>query len=326
MILNVEIANTPRKQSKGLMFRDSLDDDNGMMFKFDRPQKLKFWNLNTFIPLDIAFVNKDNVITQISHIHPMSPKDSCNPQTVTSKNHCPIAIEANAGFFAKNNIDVGYRIEINDLNIAGTPVAQLRFKPNIKTSQQLVDKPDETDPHNSNLQELQQHIDIDESTSENLIQLQESANEYRDGLPVLDVDELASFLEDSYDEDEQGYEPPDELDVSPESQDQYPLDEPQEPFPVPDEEEYPDFSSTAEAMAYGQLEREVVRIWYQTKRGRDIEREVEPHGQFIAKTTGNHILVTFDRTVGDIRAFIMDNVLYYSFVGKDFEKKFLVKQ
>jgi hypothetical protein len=66
----------------------------------------------------------------------------------------------------------------------------------------------------------------------------------------------------------------------------------------------------------------VVKIWYETKSGKDIEREIEPHGQFMAKSTGNNILVAFDRTVGDIRAFIMKNILWTEVTDNNFNRKF----
>ena len=66
---------------------------------------------------------------------------------------------------------------------------------------------------------------------------------------------------------------------------------------------------------------EVISIDYITKKGKDLKRTIEPTGQFSAKTTGNQILVAFDRTIGDIRAFIVSNVSKWAFTGKKFEKK-----
>ena len=106
--LKVEIVDTPSSLERGLMFRKSLDDDAGMLFKFTRPQNLKFWGLNTYIPLDIAFVNKDNEITKITRIDPMSTK------MVESGDHCDRALEANIDFFQKNKISVGDKIAIVD--------------------------------------------------------------------------------------------------------------------------------------------------------------------------------------------------------------------
>lgn len=103
--LKIEIADTPFSREKGLMFRKKLPEDEGMLFQFDKPQKLKFWGLNTFIPLSIAFVSDDK-IKKIDSISPLSLK------CVDSDDECSIAIEANHNFFDKNNIGVGSRIEI----------------------------------------------------------------------------------------------------------------------------------------------------------------------------------------------------------------------
>jgi len=104
--LNVEIASSPSQLERGLMFRDKLGQDEGMLFKFDKPQNLKFWGVNTYIPLSIAFLNSDNVIEKISYI---SPHDS---RAVTSDIDCVAAIEANYDFFTKNKVQVGDRAEV----------------------------------------------------------------------------------------------------------------------------------------------------------------------------------------------------------------------
>ena len=104
--LNVEIASSPSQVARGLMFRNKLGEDDGMLFKFDKPQNLKFWGVNTYIPLSIAFVNSDNVIEKISYI---SPHDS---RSVASDTDCVFAIEANYDFFSRNRVDVGDRVEV----------------------------------------------------------------------------------------------------------------------------------------------------------------------------------------------------------------------
>jgi len=128
-------------------------------------------------------------------------------------------------------------------------------------------------------------------------------------LPVLRPEDLEGALEDDYD-DEGTLEPEEEY------------EEPELVYPP--EDAYPEFATTGDALNYAERNNEIMRIHYTTKRGRDISREVEPHGQFYARTTGNRILVTFDRTVEDIRAFIIDNIRYHVFLGEDFEHKFIV--
>ena len=114
-ILKVEIADTPTKQHDGLMFRKELADDAGMAFKFGNPQTLNFWGLNTYIPLDIAFVSPENKIIKIDYIKPMSM------HTVTSDGDCLYAIEANVGYFAENDVVVGDEVSFDEDN-DGFPV------------------------------------------------------------------------------------------------------------------------------------------------------------------------------------------------------------
>lgn len=62
----VEIAETPPQQSKGLMFRTSLSDSNGMLFPFGETRMASFWMKNTVIPLDIIFIRADGRIENIA--------------------------------------------------------------------------------------------------------------------------------------------------------------------------------------------------------------------------------------------------------------------
>ena len=104
--LKVEIADTPSQHERGLMFRKKLGEDEGMLFNFKSPQNLRFWGVNTYIPLAIAFVSSDNVIKKISYISPG------NDDTICSDVDCDRAIEANYDFFTKNNVKIGDKVEI----------------------------------------------------------------------------------------------------------------------------------------------------------------------------------------------------------------------
>lgn len=62
----VEIADDPAERAEGLMFREALADNAGMLFLYPEPQPVKFWMKNTPLSLDIVFVRQDGVIARIA--------------------------------------------------------------------------------------------------------------------------------------------------------------------------------------------------------------------------------------------------------------------
>lgn len=105
--LTIEVADTPAALAHGLMHRKNLAADEGMLFKFPSITEAHFWGKNTYIPLDIAFVDKDNRITEIKQISPMSTK------MIHSQGFCLAALEVNAGYFKEHNIHPGHKISVN---------------------------------------------------------------------------------------------------------------------------------------------------------------------------------------------------------------------
>lgn len=68
----VEIADTPEKQKKGLMGRESLPSDQGMLFIYDEPQDVSYWMKNTSVSLDIIFIDDDMEVISVKQGQPMS--------------------------------------------------------------------------------------------------------------------------------------------------------------------------------------------------------------------------------------------------------------
>ncbi len=92
-----EIADTPKKRAKGLMFRDHLDSNRGMLFIFPDAQHWTIWMKNTKIPLDLIWLNHKRTII---HIEPNVPgcKSTGNDCRQYQPNHpASFVLELSAG-------------------------------------------------------------------------------------------------------------------------------------------------------------------------------------------------------------------------------------
>jgi len=104
--LTTEIAASSAQQERGLMFREKLGDNDGMIFLLPKVTTASFWMKNTLIPLSVAFIDKDGVILEI---HDMKPMD----ETVTRSDSDKVAyaLETNLHWFALNGIKPGDKID-----------------------------------------------------------------------------------------------------------------------------------------------------------------------------------------------------------------------
>jgi uncharacterized membrane protein (UPF0127 family) len=98
----VEVADNDPTRIRGLMFRQSLAPDSGMLFVFEDEQPRSFWMYNTYVPLSIAFIDAAGAITNILE---MAPLDT----TVRYPSSRPAryALEMNSGWFSARNIATG---------------------------------------------------------------------------------------------------------------------------------------------------------------------------------------------------------------------------
>jgi uncharacterized protein len=103
--LYAEVADTPQASENGLMFRDSLPDDRGMLFIFEQPKTASFWMRNTKIPLSIAYVDSTGKILEIES---MKPLDETVVPSVSDQ--VAYALEVNQGWFARHGIAPGAKI------------------------------------------------------------------------------------------------------------------------------------------------------------------------------------------------------------------------
>ena len=102
---DVELAVTPAQQAQGLMYRQRMEPDAGMLFLYDRPQGVAMWMKNTLIPLDMFFIDAKGRITGIEErTVPFST------QTIESPGLASAVLELNAGTAERLGIRVGDRL------------------------------------------------------------------------------------------------------------------------------------------------------------------------------------------------------------------------
>ncbi len=106
-IVHAEVAFTQKDRTMGLMFRDKLDKNHGMLFLYPQEKNLSFWMKNTKIPLSIAFINSSEVITQIESMTPYSLVGH------TSKYKVRFALEMEEGWFRLNGITTGSNVDFS---------------------------------------------------------------------------------------------------------------------------------------------------------------------------------------------------------------------
>jgi uncharacterized protein len=106
--ITVQVADTPKKREKGLMFVEKLPKNEGMLFVYPVKTFGGFWMKNTFIPLSIAFLDLDGKILRILDMEPCY-EDEC--PTYDPELSYYYALEVNLGWFEKNQIKEGDSVQ-----------------------------------------------------------------------------------------------------------------------------------------------------------------------------------------------------------------------
>lgn len=108
--INIEIADNNYERAQGLMYRNTMKNNNGMLFIMRNEEPQSFWMRNTYISLDILFVNTK---MEIVHIEKYTQISSDEP--IPSHKNAKYIVEVNAGFCNKYNIQTSDFIKFNIL-------------------------------------------------------------------------------------------------------------------------------------------------------------------------------------------------------------------
>ena len=106
LLLTIELADSPARRSRGLMFRQFLGEEAGMLFLFPADTRGRFWMRNTLVPLSIAFIDGEGVINEIRE---MEPEDETLVRPAAGYRW---ALEVNQGWFQANGVGRGDRVRL----------------------------------------------------------------------------------------------------------------------------------------------------------------------------------------------------------------------
>jgi uncharacterized membrane protein (UPF0127 family) len=110
----VEVASDDPTREQGLMYRDHMADDRGMVFLFPQVGEYPFWMKNTFIPLDMIWIDSDHRIVHIAHDVPPCKADPCPNYPPNAK--AAAVLELAAGVAAKHHLKDGDVLRFEGMN------------------------------------------------------------------------------------------------------------------------------------------------------------------------------------------------------------------
>jgi uncharacterized membrane protein (UPF0127 family) len=114
-LIKLEVASSEQEIEKGLMYRTSLPEDQGMVFLFHPPRKVNFWMCHTLIALDMLFVDKGKIVKIFHDVPPCKSPNCTECPTYPSGEgqHVTEVIEVNGGYAARHAVKEGDKVEID---------------------------------------------------------------------------------------------------------------------------------------------------------------------------------------------------------------------
>ena len=104
-VIRVEVANTDEARRTGLMFRDALGENQGMLFVYETESRHAMWMKNTLIPLSVAFIDRSGRIINIEDMQPQTE------DAHSARASAAFSLETNQSWFKKRGIKAGDRVQ-----------------------------------------------------------------------------------------------------------------------------------------------------------------------------------------------------------------------
>jgi uncharacterized membrane protein (UPF0127 family) len=103
--VRLQLAIFPGEMQQGLMYRQTMAEDEGMLFVYDRSQQMSFWMRNTDLPLDIGFFDAGG---ELKEVYPLHPRDERPVQSLGPRQ---FALEMNQGWFGRAGVKPGATLD-----------------------------------------------------------------------------------------------------------------------------------------------------------------------------------------------------------------------
>ena len=108
--LNIKIADNDSARMKGLMFVKNLPENEGMLFIMEDEAQVNMWMKNTYIPLDMIFINSNKeIVSMAENTKPLST------EIISSKNKVKYVLEINGGLAKKSGLKIGDKINYQEV-------------------------------------------------------------------------------------------------------------------------------------------------------------------------------------------------------------------
>jgi uncharacterized membrane protein (UPF0127 family) len=111
-LIDTQLALNPEHRTIGLMFRENMPQNEGMLFVFEQASTQCFWMKNTLLPLTAAFVADDGTIVNLVDMKPQTTDSHCSTKPVR------YVLEMNQGWFTKRGIKAGAKLNGKPFNSA----------------------------------------------------------------------------------------------------------------------------------------------------------------------------------------------------------------
>ncbi|WP_231186899.1 DUF192 domain-containing protein [Haladaptatus sp. DYF46] len=108
--VTLEVANSAGERERGLMYRESLAKNHGMVFVFEDPAVQSFWMKNTLIPLDMVFVSENGTVLNVAHADTQPNASDSELRSYQSDGDAKYVVEMRQGFADRVGIEPGSKL------------------------------------------------------------------------------------------------------------------------------------------------------------------------------------------------------------------------